>query len=172
MPNRASWKSQIVADADAVRSFASGLFILTGFGALWMILGARLLWGWNWRPLLVIALITLILGFSAQKVWIAAKHFANAAPGGATPGFPGINFGMVTTLEFALIFALAFALGRLGRPDPDLSGRLLLVVGLHFIPLAAIFHGRSTTGLQLRSFLRRLALLSFMTRPCAKGWRA
>lgn len=150
----------IVVDADAVRSFASGLFILTGFGALWMILGARLLWGWNWRPLLVIALITLILGFSAQKVWTAAKHFANAAPGGASPGFPGVNYGMVTTLEFALIFALAFALRRLGRPDLIFQV-VALVVGLHFIPLAAIFHGPIYYGTAAAIILASLGAFVF-----------
>ena len=136
-----------------------------------MILGARLLWGWNWRPLLVIALITLILGYSAQKVWTAARHFANAAPGGASPEFPGITFGIVTTLEFVLVFALAFALGRLGRPDLIFQV-VALVVGLHFIPLAAIFHGPIYYGTAAAIILVALGAFVFHNPALRQAWRA
>lgn len=122
--------------ADMLRGIAIGSLVLTGFGALWLVLGIRFLLGFDWRVLFGLGLIALALVSGALRVWSAAQHLTPGPSSGENVAGPA--FGIVTTVEFGLIFATVLVCRLAGRGELILP-IIALIVGLHFIPLAAIF---------------------------------
>jgi len=119
-----------------------GSIILIAFGALWLVLGVRLIWGFDWRALLALAVFTGVLLLGAVTMSNTPQHLSPTAltPATATPS--GLAFGIVSIIEFALIFVAVFLFRAIGRPDLILPA-VAMIVGLHFIPLATIFNMRA-----------------------------
>ena len=127
--------------AAALRYRALGALIVTGFGSLWMLLGAHHLKRLDWRAWLTIACIALVLALPAARQWHSMGPRARLETRlGGHPHHSRIarEFDLVLALEWIPIFGAAFVLGCARRTELILPV-IALIVGLHFFPLAAIF---------------------------------
>lgn len=122
---------------------AIGALIMTGFGALWMAMGVRVLprISRDWRVWLAIALLTGILSVTGVKQLRSGRQSDTS---GSRPVVSdaerraGNRFRIVLWLEWIPIVAIVVILNSMRRPELIMPA-IALVVGLHFIPLARIF---------------------------------
>ncbi|MFF8288976.1 hypothetical protein ACF068_07040 [Streptomyces sp. NPDC016309] len=112
--------------------FKSGVGFLALFGVGWWLLGtsgfeAPLRW------VAVAAGCVLALG-----LMLAARRFLPASEGGPFPPERRRRFNQINLLQWLLIIATVIVCARTGHPVlvPPL---VALIVGLHFVPLAAVF---------------------------------
>jgi hypothetical protein len=112
--------------------FKSGVGFLALFGLGWWLLGTSPFDGLA-RPAAVVAGCAVAVG-----LMLAARRFLGESAGGPFPTDRRRRFNQINGLQWLLIVAIAFVCGRAGAPVlvPPL---VALVVGLHFLPLAAVF---------------------------------
>jgi hypothetical protein len=147
--------SLIVRDRTVTRDYARGVtigaFVLTFFGAFW---ASEALTNWPQTPpwaygVLGVPAVALTLFAILRFINVAKLPEAvdgdQAARGGKRTG---IAFGVVVAAEFILIAAASVIFGKLGWPLL-IPVAIALIVGLHFFPLARLFHVPvySVTGL-------------------------
>ncbi|MBW4050483.1 MAG: hypothetical protein HIU85_03325 [Proteobacteria bacterium] len=151
--------------SDPVRAFgaAVGAIFLSLFGAAWIILS---LINGNFAPALYVppVLITLLLLWRAS---IVLRRNAAAARSQMDPGYRrkiGRVFGIVNAVQWTLVFVAATLLPRFGL-DWLIVPVIVIIVGLHFFPLARLFdrHLYYGTGIALLGWAVVIALVSRTT---------
>jgi hypothetical protein len=128
----------------AARAFgiAIGNLFLGGFGMAWIVLGlssARKL-----NPLVLALLSCFLLALVIASVYILQRTHGSldrSQANRATQKKINRKFGLVNFLQWILIFAAVFGLPRLGL-SRWIVPAIVLIVGLHFFPLAKLFKAR------------------------------
>ncbi|WP_052488976.1 hypothetical protein [Streptomyces sp. 150FB] len=120
----------------------------------------------------VISVVCVVLAVRMSRAAANAPTAADTAPDGA--GFTdkqkkalGRTFGFVVLAEWVGVFIIAAVLGRTGHSDA-IPAVIALAVGVHFFPLARLFHvaGYWITGGALCLFaLAGLALAPLTSTP-------
>ncbi|MFJ5265104.1 hypothetical protein ACIQAC_32040 [Streptomyces sp. NPDC088387] len=108
-----------------------GFFALFGFG--WWLLGTGTVAGPAWTAVAVVAGLVITAGL------LLFAH--RRLPSGRGEPFPverRRRFAQINALQWILIAAIAIGCGRAGVPEL-IAPLIALVVGVHFLPLAAVF---------------------------------
>lgn len=125
-----------IEQASALRGRAIGTLVMTGFGAWWVFAAMSSIDGLAlWIYLAVAIIPAMLMGFAFFRLSRLPNSPGNPSP---TAGKMGRNFRIVLIAEVLLIMIAIVVLGRSGRPDL-ITASIALIVGLHFLPLAAIF---------------------------------
>jgi hypothetical protein len=120
---------------------AIGALVVAGFGALWMVIAAKLLKRLDWRAWLVVALSTGILCIGAGKQLRFASHMSDSPHSGSDTESDhsiGRQFEIVLAVEWIAILGVVVVLALLRRSEL-IQSAITLIVGVHFVPLASIF---------------------------------
>ena len=124
-----------------VRGYASGTLFMTFFGAFWASFSAFALGPWQ-RVLLfsVVGIVSIALAVAAVRLLRKARHLSSntSEEARARGKARGRRFLLVFGVEFVSIFLAAYLLGVAGL-EGFIPPVIALIVGLHFIPLAAVF---------------------------------
>jgi hypothetical protein len=112
---------------------------LTAFGTIWLLAWCRLAQIGKGPTLL--AIVALALGLASWALWrMQAAHHSGRHAGASQASRR--QFRIVNVVQWAAIALLVYGLPRLGY-GPWTVPAVMMVVGLHFIPLAAIFGNRA-----------------------------
>lgn len=121
------------------RGLGTGAVFFSIFGAFWLTGGTELAFG---KKMLPIDVAIWIVGF---LIFLAALHVirANKPPTGdaaleAKKARHGKGFMIVNIIQYTTIFLMVQVLNAKGLGDWVIPG-VMLVVGLHFFPLAKLF---------------------------------
>ena len=122
--------------ASASRAIGAMFFIVNG-GA-WLAVGVLKGYGLSLVPLLTIAAFTLLLFFIALR-----KFRANRGAHAAEANSPGNKraeriFNAVNAIQWSLVFVASIVLILLRHPEWIIPS-IILIVGIHFFPLAVAF---------------------------------
>ncbi|MFE9457538.1 hypothetical protein [Streptomyces californicus] len=112
--------------------FKSGVGFLALFGLGWWLLATSASGG-------AVRLVAIAAGCVVTVgLMFAARRFLPASAGGPFPAEQRRRFNRINGLQWLLIIAIAVVCSRAGAPVlvPPL---VVVVVGLHFLPLAAVF---------------------------------
>lgn len=121
----------------------TGAVFMFGFGVVWLLLGL-----FNGRPSpawMKAALVAAGVGLGAVILTLGMRASHLPSPASLSPEQVAMNreigkhFYLIFGLEMAAIFVAVLALNLLHHPDFILCG-IALIVGVHFVPLAALFH--------------------------------
>jgi len=123
---------------EALRGRATGVLFLSGFGALWFLLGLAAS-----QRLSLPTACALAAGLAALVAGAVLLRRRSAAlpPSTLDPEEQrraGRTFGRVNAVQWAAIVLIAVVLGRL-HLDAYTPAAVTVVVGLHFFPLARLF---------------------------------
>jgi hypothetical protein len=123
----------------ALRGRATGVLFLSVFGALWLLLGfaAR-----EWLSALPAGAVAVGLGALVAGAVVLRGRAAALPPSTLGPEERrriGRVFGRVNAVQWVAIVLVAVVLGRL-HLDAYTPAAVTVVVGLHFFPLARLFH--------------------------------
>jgi hypothetical protein len=125
-----------------VMGIASGVFFMALFGALWGMESASFVSGGvQIAAFVLVGVVTLGLVAAGAAI----LRYAMTLPDWLSPqeaeqgGHISTYFGIVFGIEFVLIAVVAFWLSRL-QAYPFIPAAVALIVGLHFFPLARLFH--------------------------------
>jgi hypothetical protein len=159
-----------------VRGYAGGALFMTFFGAFWASFSAFVLGPWQRvLLLLVVGLISIALAGAAVRLLRQARHLPSSTSeeARARGKAQGRRFFLVFGVEFVSIFLAAYLLGIAGF-DGFIPPVIALIVGLHFIPLAAVFGVRLyyPTGILISSVavVALVAMLFGVTLGGEFGW--
>ena len=125
-----------------IQGYASGTLFLTFFGAIWALLTMSALTPQQRVFLIVMVVIVAgMLGYAAIKLLRAAQHLPQTgAPDASTQGRTvGKWYALIVVSEFVAIALASLVLGR-AHDDQLIPLVVALIVGIHFLPLAALFH--------------------------------
>lgn len=112
--------------------FKSGVGFLALFGLGWWLLATSAFDG-------TARLVEVVVGCAVTLgLMLAARRFLPSSAGGPFPADRRRRFNQINGLQWLLIVAIAVVCARAGMPVliPPL---VAIVVGLHFLPLAAVF---------------------------------
>ena len=125
-----------------IQGYVSGALFLTFFGALWALLTLSALTA-EQRVVLAVAVVIVagVSGFIAFRLLHAAKHLPQpAATDGSAQGTTlGKWYALIVGSEFVAIALASVLLGQ-AHDDQLIPLVVALIVGIHFLPLAALFH--------------------------------
>jgi hypothetical protein len=129
------------ASAAVITGYATGALIMTFFGSFW---GLMTMFGMASRQriwlILVVLLVTIPLAYFSFSLLQDARQLPHvSSPEGEARGvMMRRGFAIVGGIEFALIAIASILLARAKREEliPLVTA---LIVGVHFLPLAAIF---------------------------------
>jgi hypothetical protein len=125
-----------IEQASAHRGRAIAALVMTGFGVWWVFAAMSSINGLTLWIYIVVAIIPAALaGLAFFRLFRMSNLPANPS---AAAGKLGRNFRIVLIAEVLLIVLAIAVLGRSGRPDL-ITASIAIIVGLHFLPLAAIF---------------------------------
>jgi hypothetical protein len=120
---------------------AIGAMFFSAFGGFWFGIWAYAEYGTSVPILLGVLIVTLALLVSAYRVYkrnaVAMRALEETPEGKRTSR----HFNVINAAQWISIFLVVFILPRVGLPNLVLPG-IILVVGLHFLPLAWIFSYR------------------------------
>ena len=141
------------ASRSAVRGVASGLLFLALFGTVWAWVGASGMQGWGYPWLRVAtAIVGIILLAGGIRLLRASRPLSDETVGSEVERVQplGRQFRIVLTIEVVAIVAAVAVCNLTGYPDLIVP-IVALIVGVHFFPLAALFHVRAyyVTGVLL-----------------------
>jgi|KBSMisStaDraftv2_1062788.scaffolds.fasta_scaffold06796_1 hypothetical protein len=123
---------------EALRGRATGVLFLSGFGALWFLLGLAASQRLSLPTACALAagLVALVAGTVLLRRRSAALPASRLDPEEQRQA--GRTFGRVNAAQWAAIVLIAVVLGRL-HLDAYTPAAVTVVVGLHFFPLARLF---------------------------------
>ena len=123
---------------EALRGRATGVLFLSGFGALWFLLGLAASQRLSLPTACALAagLVALVAGTVLLRRRSAALPASRLGPEEQRQA--GRTFGRVNAAQWAAIVLIAVVLGRL-HLDAYTPAAVTVVVGLHFFPLARLF---------------------------------
>lgn len=132
---------------------AWGIFFFIFFGGGWAMAGGSTLAGAAyWGVIVVTICVTIALLVSAILLIRAARKLPSEnTPEAQKRGREaGRAFGIIFGVEFLVIFVAAFLLGQF-QMTSLIMPVIAFIVGLHFLPLASVFHMKVyyLTGLAL-----------------------
>lgn len=134
-------QSSSVIPASAVRGVASGILFMAFFGTLWASIGVGGLQGWGepWLSIVVL-LVGLALLAGGIALLVASRHLPpqTAADDSQREKRTGIWFGSIFATEGLLIGVASVICNAINRFDLFFPS-MAIIVGLHFLPLAALF---------------------------------
>jgi hypothetical protein len=125
-----------------IQGYANGALVITGFGALWALLPMMALPAQPQVAIVVVVVIVTALLASAA-IWLlrAARQLSpDASPADHARGTRVSRwYALVFGSEMLAIALASILLGRTSHAEliPLVTG---LIVGIHFLPLAALFH--------------------------------
>ena len=121
--------------ANQLSGRATGALFFAGFGALWLLLASYLRGQLHAATLagLLLGLATLTLG--ALTLLRLARRWPRVADDPAMSR----TFNRVNAAQWIAVFVVAFALNRF-HLDAYTPSAVTILVGLHFFPLARLFH--------------------------------
>jgi hypothetical protein len=128
-----------------LNGIAMGAIVMTGFGAIWALGGAFGFTGGASVPLIVVTLIVVAgLIVAIVQLW---RHAEVLPSGGDSEEAvygdkTGRWFGLVFTIEALAIFVAARVLS-ISSHNTLIAPVIALIVGIHFLPLAALFRVRA-----------------------------
>ncbi|MFD4346960.1 hypothetical protein ACFWQ6_19255 [Streptomyces coelicoflavus] len=112
--------------------FKSGVGFLALFGLGWWLLATSAFDG-------TARLVEVVVGCAvALGLMLAARRFLPASAGGPFPTDQRRRFNRINGLQWLLIVVIAVVCARAGSPVL-IPALVAIVVGLHFLPLAAVF---------------------------------
>jgi hypothetical protein len=127
--------------AVAVRGVASGVLFMAFFGTLWATIGIGGLQGSGspWLAILAVLIGIIQLGGSIS-LFLASRHLSNeVSQADARQGrHMGIWFGIIFTTEVIFIVIASWICNAINRFDLFFP-IMAIIVGIHFLPLAALF---------------------------------
>ncbi|NRD80184.1 hypothetical protein HPT25_22895 [Bacillus sp. BRMEA1] len=162
--------SQSIIPRSAVSGAASGVIFLAFFGTLWAGIGIRGLHGWGFLWLLIISLlIGVVMLIGGIVLIIKSKRLSNEMGEGDSNRWKrknmwfGINFGLE-----GLLIGVASVICRSTNHLDLFVPVMALIVGVHFYPLAHLFHVKIYyfTG----SLLCLLSTITLLTLPVRVTW--
>lgn len=112
--------------------FKSGVGFFALFGLGWWLLGTSAFDGFP-RLAAIVAGCVVAVG-----LMLAARRFLPASAGGPFPADRRRRFNQINALQWLLIVVIGVVCGRAGVPVL-IPALVAVVVGLHFLPLAAVF---------------------------------
>lgn len=125
-----------------IQGYMSGALILTFFGALWALLTLSALMS---QPrmflIIIVVIVTAMLSYAAIMILRAAQQLPQSvSPDARAQGITLFKwFPLIVVIEFVAI-ALASRLLIQANRDELIPLIIALIVGIHFLPLATIFH--------------------------------
>ncbi|MCL6633859.1 MAG: hypothetical protein K6T63_14660 [Alicyclobacillus herbarius] len=126
---------------EAVRNIASGVFFMAFFSLMWSSWGTGSLNGLGkWLPWVIVYFVFIVLLAGAIVLMRRARHL-NRATHEQMREWSGTGkwFGRIFAAEGVLVVISVAVCVVTHRPDL-IAPAVSLVVGLHFFPLARIFH--------------------------------
>jgi hypothetical protein len=151
--------------AIAVRSVATGLFMMTVFTGLWagIAYGGGLLHSPYRIGLIVFVVVMIWFVIQAFRFFGIAKHYPRIqSDEDAKEGKKmGMWFGIIFGAEGLFIFLAINLVNNLGHPDLVIPA-IALVVGLHFYPMAWIFKRKIDYYLATGSTIVAIAAVFFI----------
>jgi hypothetical protein len=122
----------------AKASRAIGAMFFAAFGGAWMVLWSLEAHGVNWPIIAVVSIISLALFLIAWRQFQQNKT-AHAAEADSPESRKAARiFNIVNAVQWILVFVVATLLSNLGYKEWIIPA-IILIVGLHFIPLAVGF---------------------------------
>ena len=126
----------MIEKASALRGRAIGTLVMTGFGIWWVFAAMSSISGVALWIYIAVAIVPATLaGFAIFRLCRLRDLPGDPSP---TAEKMARNFRIVLIAEVLVIVLAIVALGRSGHPD-FITVAIALIVGLHFLPLAAIF---------------------------------
>lgn len=120
----------------ALRGRAIGTLVMTGFGVWWVFGAMSSINGLaSWIYVVVAIVPAALAGLAILRLFRLPNLPGNP---NAASGNMSRNFKIVLIAEVLLIVSAIVMLGRSGHPDL-ITASIAIIVGLHFLPLAAIF---------------------------------
>lgn len=135
----------MVSPRDEARGLATGAGVMVGFGVLWALAGGPGL-PTSFAVALIVMLVAGVIG-SIIAITLLWRRAAGAAPDKYTDAAaPGSNtnkwFAVVFTVEMGAIALAIWLLVRTGH-TALIAPVVAVIVGVHFLPLAALFQARA-----------------------------
>jgi len=124
------------------RGIGFGALFFSVFGALWLTGAAALAYGRNVSIDTTIWAIGALIFFAALRVILTNKLPKGDAVLEAQLSRRGKIFMIVNVIQYAAIFLMVHLLGSYGYSDWQIP-TVMLIVGLHFFPLAKLFSNRA-----------------------------
>lgn len=122
------------SDFNSMRGRSTGTLVMTGFGALWLLLALCLFQSLTAANLCLLSAGVLALAAGALRLRRAAACWPRVP---SAPGM-GRTFGWINFLQWAAIAVVLNILQHLHLIAYEVSA-VALIVGLHFFPLARLF---------------------------------
>jgi hypothetical protein len=126
--------------AASARRAIGAMFLVLNGGA-WLVIGVLKGYGWSLVALAAIVTVTLLLYFAAHR-----KFGANRGAYDSEATLPETKransiFNVVNVIQWSLVFVVSVVLIVLRHPEWIIPS-IILIVGIHFFPLAAAFKVR------------------------------
>ena len=120
---------------------ATGAMFFSGFGGAWLALWVYKLFGFMPIPMAVIAALTALLLFYAHRVY--RLHEAALKSEAESPKRKAANriFNIINIAQWVLVSVLGIGMANVGLSSWFIPA-VILVIGLHFLPLAHVFEYR------------------------------
>jgi hypothetical protein len=123
--------------AASARRAIGAMFLIVNGGA-WLVIGILKGYGWSLVAFLTIVAVTLLLSFTAlRKFRVNRRAHAAEATLPETKRAEGI-FNVVNAIQWSLVFVASVMLIILRHPEWIIPS-IILIVGIHFFPLAVVF---------------------------------
>jgi hypothetical protein len=117
---------------------AVGQMFFAGFGSLWIMGWCQGTRGTDWPMLALIAMVGSMLFLWALCDFRAYRRAAGTSADPAADKARNRVFGWVNLVQWSAVFAANIGLNAAGRPE-WVAPAVILIVGLHFFPLARLF---------------------------------
>ena len=119
-----------------------GAAVTALFGAVWIAGGSVVLIGAQVPMLVAIGFAAIALGGTAVGLALRAKANSEDQPSPTERAQRYKRFHLINGVQWLCIVALIVSLNLLQRPEWITDG-IILIVGLHFLPLARLFNSQS-----------------------------
>ena len=117
---------------------AIGAMFVGGFGYIWIMSWAVQAHPWNWALLAGITLLASILMVTAVNVYRTNKSATVDCENSEANKKTNRIFHIINAAQWICVFIIANVLNNLGKSEWIVAA-IIVVVGLHFIPLARLF---------------------------------
>jgi hypothetical protein len=121
--------------ANSLTGRAIGMTFFAGFGGVWMLLGLYAAGQFSVVSVLMVLSCVMVLLAGAAYLSRRAERFPRVANDPAQ----GRMFGWVNFGQWIAVAIVVIGLGRM-RLDHYVINAIALIVGVHFLPLARLFH--------------------------------
>jgi hypothetical protein len=121
---------------------ATGAMVVSGFGTLWMVAGLSLMHRLNAATLSATLIVGSMLGLTAGWLLKRTPKRADGPEARKQQQQIGRRFGLINGIQWTAC-AIAVILLNVFRQTDYIAPVIAIIVGLHFFPLASLFHNRT-----------------------------